>query len=1138
MKKNVPEQYFSGIRKLSLTAICIPLFVCMLSAQGLLQKKITVQFSAQPLASALLYLQNQSGISIAFTPAQVKAYSIQHGVFKQAAVVDILKELLKNTSLQFRETDGYIVITPGSKPAPATEQKPAAKPVKGQVKDSKTQQPVSGVSVFIQGTHMAAITDEQGRFELQVKDSSAILVVSYTGYEPQFITVVGKTELAVSLKPDVKALTGVTVEARRRMNTEAVLLTDRKNAAVVSDGISAQNIEKTASITTTQALQRVTGVTISNDRNVAIRGLGDRNVVAQLNGARLSGANPDQNSPPLDLVPAGLLESVTVYKTVTPDKPADATAGIIELKTKSIPEKMSLSISVQMGTNTTTGIGGSFNTFKGSELGAFGGNVKQRDLPQAFYDLNKQFPQGFAQLYRFMNDSRNSPAMADKAYAIDKMEKAILPVLMNSYRNAAPNQIYTLGFGNTFKLGGEQRIGLVLALNYYKRTTEKYDGVLNQYSIYQGGPLSTVTIPPYTDPNNLNLGKFIGYRENTGNEQLNAGGLATLTYQLNKRNEVSVHFMMNQGAQDGATSLDGRYDNTGMPYTITNKVYQLTQSYRTFNTLQLRGEHKLTTGEYAPQISWNLSGSRATELDPDYRFFSLIADSNVYNGSPIHDLQGIDVNDLYFQPLRAYVSMPGVGGVNIDPNGRKYRELVENNRNYTLDFALPFKAGGQKQQLKLGGYYLNKERHFSEYVLYLPDQLGTGTLTNDLFKYYGNLNAYVGTGNIGFSNGSDYEGQWRKLGFLYYPQKTFNNYSGVQRVTALYGMADLKLGSKLRVAGGVRFESTTIHGTVDTVGASTDPAISSYKRVINPLTSYKVKLEPYYSGSIIYTLNQNMNFRAAYATTLARPELRELMPTLAFDPFQNAVVQGNITLQNQKSRNIDFRWEWFPATGEVFSVSAFYKKIDQQLTKVFANDSTAANPKGATFNIVRYQNDPEQGKVYGLEFELRKSLGMLSPAMRNFFFGTNLLLARSVIRKNKERLDASRSIDRYASAYSPVFEQPPYALNAYLDYDNKKSGTNATLSFNVVGPRLVQVRLTGEPDIYDHPVPTLDLVFSQRLYKRLVLKTFVKNILDPQVQQYYAVPGDSYTKFHGRTYLNSSYRQGREIAVGFTYNMF
>lgn len=1138
MKKIVPKHFCSGIGKLLLTAGCILAFTCAVSAQGLLQKKITIQFQKQSLAAALLQLQNQSGISIAYTPAQVKPYEVQAASFEQTSLADILKALLKQAPLQFKESEGYIIVVPAEAKTPPAEKKPPAIPVKGQIRDAKSKQPVSGVSVFIQGTHVATLTDEEGNFTLPVTDTAAMLVVSHTGYEAQFIRIGASTDFSIVLTPDVKSLTGVVVEARRRLNTEVVLLNERKNAAIVSDGISAQNIEKTASITTTQALQRVTGVTISNDRNVAIRGLGDRNVVAQLNGARLSGANPDQNSPPLDLVPAGLLESVTVYKTVTPDKPADATAGIIELKTKAIPEKMSLSISVQTGTNTTTGVGGSFTTFKGSELGTFGQKVKQRNLPQAFYDLNKQFPQGFAQLYRFMNDSRNSPALSDQAFAIDKMEKAIPPVLMNAYRNAAPNQIYTLGFGNTFKLGNEQRIGLVLALNYYKRTTEKYNGVLNQYSIYQGGPLSTVTIPPYTDPNNLNLGKFIGYRENTGNEQLNAGGLATLTYQLNKRNEVSVHFMMNQGAQDGATHLDGRYENTGMNYTITNQVYQLTQSYRTFNTLQFRGEHKLTAGDYAPQLSWNVSGSRATELDPDYRFFSLIADSNVYNGSPIHDLPGGDVNSRYFQPLRAYVSLPGIGGVNIDPNGRKYRELTENNRNYTLDFTLPFKAGGQKQQLKLGGYYLNKERHFSEYVLYLPDQQSTSSLTNDLFKYYGNLNAYVGTGNIGFSNGSDYEGQWRKVGFLYYPQKTFNNYSGVQRATALYGMADLKLGKQLRAVGGVRLESTTISGTVDTVGASIDPAISSYTRVINPVITYKVKLEPYYSGSIIYTLNQDMNFRLAYATTLARPELREMMPTLAFDPFQYAVVQGNTALQNQKSSNLDFRWEWFPASGEVFSVSAFYKKIDRQLTKVFANDSSSANPKGATYNIIRYQNDPEQGKVYGLEFELRKNIGLLSPDLRNFFLGTNLLLARSVIKKNKERLDASRAIDRYASAYSPVFEQPPYALNAYLDYDNKKSGTNATLSFNVVGARLVQVRLTGEPDIYDHPVPMLDFVFSQRLYKRLVLKAFIKNILDPQVQQYYAIPGNSYTKFHGRTYLNSSYRQGREVAVGFTYNMF
>lgn len=1123
-------------RQVMLCTVLLLAAWCSKAQLSTLTRPVEVHLTKTNALAVMQELEKQSNYSFSYTASELKKINVEEVHFSKIPLGEALKKLGTLAHLEFRVSATNISVQTALPPAPAV--KPDKKRViSGVLKDAKTKQALPNVDVMVQGTRTVTVTDNNGQFNLEVADTSAVLVFSVVGYNSQFVKVGNDIHFAVSLAPDDKALSGVMVEARRRMNTEAAILTERRNSAVVSDGISAQNIEKTASITTVQALQRVTGVTISNDRNVAIRGLGDRNVVAQLNGARLSGANPDQNSPPLDLVPAALLESVVVYKTLTPDKPADATAGIIELKTKAVPDKMTLVLTVQTGTNSSTGIGGSFTSFKGSEPGPFGGQVKKRDLPDAFYHLAQEFPQGNLQLYRYMAESRNTTEDMDRALAIDKMQKNIPAVLMNSYRKAAPNQIYTLGFGNTFKLKGEQRLGLVVSLNYYKRTTEKINSQQNIYNIYQGGPLGQkLIIPPYIDPNNLNLGNFLSYKERTGNEQLNAGGLVTLTYRLNKRHEVSANFMMNQGGEDGATYLNGQYNNTGMPYTISNNVYQLSQSYRTFNTLQLRGEHKLTNGEYALQLSWNVSTSQARQLDPDNRFFSLIADSNVYRGSPIHTP---DADQLYFQPLRAMIFMQGVGAINIDPNGRKFRNLDEHNRNYTLDLAFPFKAIGQKQQVKLGGYYLNKERDFKEYILYLPDQQNTGSLANgDLFSVYGNLNAYVAANRIGFLNNTVMEGQLKQVGFLYFPQKTFNNYSGVQRATALYAMADLRLTGSLRVVGGVRMESTTISGTIDTVNASTDPTIYGYRRVIDPVTAYKVKLKPYYSGSLIYTLNQNMNFRLAYVTSLARPELRELMPTLAFDPFQYAMVQGNPLLHNQETSNMDFRWEWFTAPGEVLSVSAFYKKINQQLTRVFAKDSANENPTGATFNIVRYQNDPEQGKVYGLEFEIRKSLQLLNPALRNFFLGTNLMLAHSIIKKNKERLTASHMIDRFASEYSPVFEQPPYAINAYLDYDNKKSGTNATISFNMVGARLVQVRLTGEPDIYDHPAPMLDFVVSQRLAKRIVAKAFVKNILDPAIARYYATPGGNYATFHGHTYLSSSYHQGREIAAGFTYYIF
>ncbi len=145
--------------------------------------------------------------------------------------------------------------------------------------------------------------------------------------------------------------------------------------------------------------------------------------------------------------------------------------------------------------------------------------------------------------------------------------------------------------------------------------------------------------------------------------------------------------------------------------------------------------------------------------------------------------------------------------------------------------------------------------------------------------------------------------------------------------------------------------------------------------------------------------------------------------------------------------------------------------------------------------------------------------------------------AYSEITKNPQRLDASRTNDRHAPSTSPLFEQPPYSINAYVDYDNPHSGTNITTSFNVVGERLIQVQLDGTPDLYDRPAPTLDFVFSQKLGKRFLVKGFAKNILNPAYREVYTYPGQG-GKFYGSTYIHHEYYKGVQYSLGLTYNLF
>ncbi len=1105
----------------------------------LIENKVSLHIAHLPLREALFSLEKASHLRFIFQEASLRFSNLIEADFKQQNVGDILNTLLEGTDLQYKAINNSEIAI-----IPLTNSKDII--IKGKVVDKKTKQPLPGVTVILKGTQTGVSTDAGGNFSISVPNINSVLEFSYIGYAREEIRIGNKTNFTINLIENAKQLGEVVVSAKRRTNNETAMLTERKNSAVVSDGISAKNISKTASITTAQALKRVSGVTITDDKYVAVRGLGDRSVIAELNGARLSSSDPDRSSVPLDLVPAALLDNITVYKTITPDKPADASAGIIELKTKSVPDSLVLNFSVESGTNSSIGFGGTYNAFIDSRPGFLGENVQKHDLSPAFLNLANQYPGGLQQIQELFINSRNSTSLNSQTLQINSIMHSFDPVLTTHLEKTNPNQIYAINFGNSFKIFGGHQLGIVLGLNYYDRTEDIYNGTLTNYTLFSGvltgnpNIFNPLVIQPFTTPNDLYLSKYLSYNEHTVKENINYGWLAALTYRFNARNQISFQYLGSRGAEVQGSSLDGSFQNTRLPdyQQVFDQVFSLIQSYRTFNNFNLQGEHRILKSPFSPQISWNASLSKSSQDEPDFRYVEL---------AHLHTqiLQGMGGaalgSDTYALASGTVHITPG-DSILIDPNGRRFRTLNETNKNVKADLTLPlpitFQNKNSRIELKLGVNYLQRDRTFIETVLTTPGSNFNPASGSILKAVQGNLDALVGYNYIGLQGQSNYDspGAPRIGGFIYQTLKSPNNYSGFYETRAFYGMFDARINSRLRLVGGVRFENTQIGANVDTIHVMFNQ-ISFQSNSFQPNTSLALGYKPFYSANLVYSPFKSMNFRAAYSTSLARPELREITNIFEFDPFQFALVGGNANLRDQLTRSLDFRWEYFGNPGEVYSVSLFGKLIDNQLTKVYSFYSSGSFSSTPEYPVVKFTNDPEQGKVYGLELEARKNLENWIPPLKYFFFNTNLLLAQSLIQKNAARIMASRINDRTSPNTSPIFEQAPYSLNASLDYDNTKSGTDATLSFNIVGERLVQVQLNGTPDLFDRPVPILDFVFSQHFKKRFLFKGFAKNILNPIYKTVYTNANQN-GYYNNREYIHHSYKRGIEFSFGISYDLF
>ena len=83
--------------------------------------------------------------------------------------------------------------------------------VKGKVVDAKTSEPIIGATVVIQGTTTGVITNLDGEFSIAMKDTNAVLEVSFVGYMKKEINIADDTELFIALESKIEELEQVVV---------------------------------------------------------------------------------------------------------------------------------------------------------------------------------------------------------------------------------------------------------------------------------------------------------------------------------------------------------------------------------------------------------------------------------------------------------------------------------------------------------------------------------------------------------------------------------------------------------------------------------------------------------------------------------------------------------------------------------------------------------------------------------------------------------------------------------------------------------------------------------------------------------------------------------------------------------------
>ncbi len=248
----------------------------------------------------------------------------------------------------------------------------SAATIKGTVLDRKSQEPLIGATVQVEGSSAGATTDIDGKFAISFKGDKAILVVKYIGYNDKTVECTGdQSGLVIALDPNNTMLGELTVNAQARQDTEATVVEKTKNSLTVQSGVSSQQIKKTQDKDASEVVKRVPGISIIDDKFVMVRGLSQRYNNVWINGSAVPSSESDSRAFSFDMIPSSQLDNIMIVKSPSPELPADFSGGFILVNTKNMPEENASSVSLGGNINDRTHFR-SFNTIKGSHTDFLG----------------------------------------------------------------------------------------------------------------------------------------------------------------------------------------------------------------------------------------------------------------------------------------------------------------------------------------------------------------------------------------------------------------------------------------------------------------------------------------------------------------------------------------------------------------------------------------------------------------------------------------------------------------------------------------------------------------------------------------------------------------------------------------------
>lgn len=917
--------------------------------------------------------------------------------------------------------------------------------ITGKVTDAETGEQLPRATIMLEGTKLGTYSDVKGEYKIKnIPPGKYKLIaryVSYTTKEIKDVAVEADKTITINiiLSKQVQQGKEITVIGVRETDNEMAMLSQRKSAAQVSDGISMEEIKRLPDSDAGQSLKRLSGVSLVNDKFVFVRGISERYSNTTLNGSVLTSTEPDKKAFSFDMLPSDFLEQASIKKSFTPDLPGNFAGGLVELNTVDYPKKRKFGINLGSSfNNEITMQSGKFKTANGSSTFFLGRDAKYFAAPSSI-------PSSPEQMRNFLfndiktNDPQLREALINKWIEMGRgfnhenwKLKSFTPL---------PGISLSANYTDILQIAGND-FGLISSFNYGNSYSfnEFYRGVY------------------YSD------GKQLQHTGNGFNSifSTSIGAMLNLSYKIGTNNSISLKNTFNNSSDYEIIQIQGVKEFT--------QLIQTSMEYlqKTMFSSQLVGEHYFDF--LNSQLNWRFGYSISLRDQPDLRRIRYSRNDTTL---PYR-------LDIYNLPQG-----------NSSQAGRFFSYLTEDGFSGALDYKFKF----DDISFKIGGLVEKRARDFEvrSFTIvearsivrnYYDPELGY-EVRNYLDKkisdlYYINDASELNPDKV-FAPENFY------IHGLGLSEDTKNNdsYKAFDNLYAGYAMFELPtflFGNRLRAIAGTRYEIsqqklTSFYPFQDQNGNKYDTVYAD-KNYFDLLPSI----------NLIYEITKTTNIRISASQTLARPSLREYAPFTFYDFMYFTNVKGNSSLERSLIQNYDIRYEWFMNPGEVISVSGFYKIFKNAIEETIL---AASSEVEKTFT-----NSKENALNYGFEFEFRKNLGFIFPG--TFLDYLNLNINYAYINSEITVEQSTKTYTRPMWGQSPY----TLNIGLFYNNSDAGTSINIaynTAGKRIIQVADVSAYAFEDPHVYEMPRNLVDMSIAQRIFEKMNVKLSVKNLLNEKL---------------------------------------